>query len=96
MKRVIFSLTMPGRPSWNGRWSGNDHPRTQVRNLPNSIAAELHEKDWQHSWDDGWTAHIKARLMLNGERKPKTFGFCGYDWMIDNILQHGTTCALDT
>jgi hypothetical protein len=29
--------------------------------------------------------------MASNERKRKSAGFCGYDWMVENILAYGDT-----
>lgn len=46
---------------------------------------------WFHSWTDGWRACVTARIMRQGERRPKSAGFCGYDWMVRNIIWYGDT-----
>ena len=45
---------------------------------------------WTHRWDDGWCAGICARVVPKGERLKKSAGFSGYDWMVANIIDHGT------
>ena len=48
---------------------------------------------WHHSFGDGWSATVEAREMEKGERRGKTAGFQGYDWMVDRIVRWGdTTC----
>lgn len=62
------------------------------RNVPEKRVAELGiPTSWRHSWDDGWGATVMARLMVSGERKGKTVGFRGYDWMVERILRWGDT-----
>lgn len=98
MKRIEFRLSMPGCPSWNGKWSGAERRYAILRKLADEDAAKLFggaiEKSWSHHWSDGWTAQITARLVPSGERFHRADGFCGYDWMVENILDHGTTRAL--
>jgi hypothetical protein len=93
-KRVIFVLTMPGRNSWDGRWSGQDRPHNRVRTLRGQKIIELGLDDqacsWEHSFGDGWVARVSARVLAPGEKAPKSVGFAGYDWMIDNLLRFGT------
>lgn len=89
MKRVEFLLTMPGRGSWNGGWSGEGARYAIVRTLPDKQASELDGKSWGYSWSDGWHASIRARVVPKGERLKKSAGFSGYDWMVRNILAHG-------
>lgn len=94
-KRVEFRLSMPSRSSWNGGWSGADRNYAITRTLTDkAVAALLGESDkasWFHRWDDGWAAAINARIVPIGERVRKSDGFCGYDWMVRNILTYGDT-----
>jgi len=99
MKRVEFRLSMPSRGSWNGRWSGEDRNYVIVRTLKDATAAALlpgGKGSWFHRWDDGWAARITGRVMAAGERAPKSDGFCGYDWMVNNILAYGSTYKTGT
>lgn len=99
--RVEFRLSMPGRASWNGRWSGEDKNYTIVRTLTASQAALLFRAahgysqpaSFFHRWSDGWCAEVSARILRAGERPKKSDGFHGYDWMVDNIIAHGKTTA---
>ena len=95
MTRVEFRLTMPSAHSWNGRWSGEGRDYLIVRTLREAEADVLigdqSTKSWFHNWSDGWTACVTARRMVPGERKTKSAGFAGYDWMVANILSYGRT-----
>lgn len=51
---------------------------TKTNNIKNS---------WMYDFGDGWLARVNARIMDKGERKSKSAGFCGYDWMVDSILR---------
>ena len=91
MPRVEFRLTMPNKGSWNGKWSGDDRNYTIVKTLPEKRVRELDlsedtPQSWHYSWDDGWGANITARIMAKGERAKKSDGFCGYEWMVRNII----------
>jgi len=92
-KRVEFSLTMPGVSTWNGRWSGEGRNYTIVRNLTENKISELlcgkATRSWYHRWDDGWTACVTMRILQKGERKKKSNGFLGYEWMVSDILDIG-------
>ena len=91
MKRIEFVLTMPGRASWNGKWSGQDKHHALVMILPDDVAEKvISHQPWTHRWEDGWCANISARVMEKGERKRKSSGFNGYDWMVRNIISHGS------
>src|SRR5690606_22351437 len=82
--------------SWNGQWSGEGRNYVIVRNVPSETVAKWGRMSWRHGWGDGWCACVTARVMEKGERKPKSDGFCGYDWMVNNIIRWGTTqCQCD-
>ena len=94
MTRVEFRLAMPGRASWNGGWSGEGRNYSVVRDLSVADARILLRDDsknarreWAHHWSDGWCAVVTARVVPEGEELPKSDGFNGYEWMIDNILR---------
>jgi hypothetical protein len=95
MKRIEFRLSMPGVASWNGRWSGEGKNYVIIKTLSDKAAEHLlcggKSKAWGHFWSDGWSARVTARIMGTGERRLKSDGFCGYDWMVTNILSHGDT-----
>lgn len=95
MKRIEFRLSMPSVASWNGKWTGEGKNYVIYKNFSNKRCEELgigeNGKTWYHRWDDGWTACVSARIMKTGERKTKSDGFCGYDWMINNIIIYDST-----
>jgi hypothetical protein len=91
MTRVEFKLTMPGRNTWNGKWSGDEKHYALLREIDDPIAEQLDHKSWSYSWGDGWRAHVEARIV-RGEVK-KSHGFCGYDWMVDSILRYNKIYA---
>lgn len=72
-----------------GQWSGAGRRYALQRTVSSKTADELDNKYFSYSWTDGWRADIHVRKMLKGERLGKTDGFCGYDWMVYNILNHG-------
>lgn len=91
--RVEFRLTMPGVGSWNGRWSGESRDfllwRTLTDEEMKAAGMENAVGSWRYAWDDGWCAGVSARIMERGERRAKSAGFSGYEWMVKNILKHG-------
>ena len=101
-QRVEFRLSMPGRSSWNGGWSGEDRNYSVVRELSDEQLAKLFDlapesfdlskcrNSWTHRWSDGWVAQVSARVVPAGDELAKSDGFNGYDWMIDNILAGGS------
>lgn len=98
MKRVEFKLTMPGRNTWNGKWTGDEKNYTLVRTISDEECVPLFPglnpvRSWSYSWSDGWRASITARIVQKGERLKKSDGFCGYEWMVASIMQHGRIYA---
>ena len=98
MSALIFELSMPNLASWNGRWSGEGNVNAIVKSMGSSkkakakIAGLLQAKSWYHSFGDGWAASVSVREANSSEARAmrkKTRGFCGYDWMVNNILDHG-------
>ena len=88
--RIEFRLGMPGVASWNGKWSGEGRNYVIFRTLPVDRVGELEiPNSWFHRWEDGWCASVAARVMNPGERRSKSHGFCGYDWMVESIIRYG-------
>lgn len=87
-QRVEFRLLMPGVASWDGKWSGEERNYVLYLQLSEADIGRLSiPTGWYYSWDDGWCAEVRARVMEKGERRKKSDGFNGYDWMVDNILR---------
>jgi hypothetical protein len=91
--RVEFKLTMPDRPSWDGKWSGDKSNYTIEREIDDAAAAQLDGCSWSYSWSDGWRAAVSARIVPAGEQGAKSDGFHGYGWMVDSILRYGKIYA---
>lgn len=88
---IVFTLTMPGRNTWNGKWSGDDYVYARAK-CNRLVPESLYDKDFYYSWDDGWTACVSVKKMDSKEARKimrKSRGFCGYDWMIESLLIHG-------
>lgn len=94
---LVFELTMPGRGSWNNKWSGERDKHYNICKVPYSLYKERYSdfdgKDWWYNWGDGWVASISCETVdsqhINGYRKANA-GFCGYDWMVQSIMKDGT------
>ena len=95
---LCFTLTMPSRGSWNGRWSGEENLYAKILKLSNSKAGKaaaekiLAGAPYYHRWSDGWGASIDVKIVEGKESaaiERKSQGFCGYEWMIDNIRFYG-------
>ena len=94
---LAFRLSMPGCPSWDGKWSGDGTAYIIVKNIGRSKASLekmkkiLTEGRFYYAWDDGWRACVSVKKIGLKEAKAlkkKSAGFCGYDWMVDSILQN--------
>lgn len=95
---VTFTLSMPGNNSWNGRWSGEGNKYVRVVNVgPSHKAAqkytELVKKGYfSYAFGDGWRAAVTVGVTDKAtarKLRKESKGFCGYDWMIDSIRDHG-------
>ncbi len=89
---VAFTLSMPGRSSWDGKWSGDGECYILVRRVGLTSGAMLHGQSYSYAWSDGWCASVDARIVDHREAaklRRKSRGFCGYDWMVDSLLVDG-------
>jgi hypothetical protein len=100
--KICFELSMPNRGSWNGGWSGAENLYARVISFSNSKAGNeaanriLSKASYFYSWSDGWGASVKVRQVDGKESasiKRRSKGFCGYDWMIASIREHGKIYA---
>jgi hypothetical protein len=94
---------MPNVGSWNGKWTGSDKKYYVIQKISTKwLKKQEHFKEllekgrdsWHHSWNDGWGANVTAEIIDAAEarkRKKISSGFCGYNWMIDNIKYYGST-----
>jgi hypothetical protein len=89
MKRLLFRLSMPSVGSWNGKWTGSDRNYTICKQVTDKKALELDGESFYYRWNDGWTAKISVTVIKKGETLKKSDGFCGYDWMVENIWLYG-------
>lgn len=87
---------MPGVGSWNGKWTGEDRVHAVVKNVGASKKAkEKYTKllgDYLYRWEDGWCARISVKEVDSAQARTlrkKSSGFCGYDWMINSIIDYG-------
>jgi len=94
MKRV----DMLRNNTWNGKWTGEDNNYVIYKNLIDKKVKELIDEThgelwWTYNFGDGWIAKISARFLEKGERKQKSDGFCGYEWMVRSILTYNKICT---
>ena len=88
---IVFELTMPGKGSWNGKWSQEGTCFARIRK-ERDVPKEYWNKDFYYGWDDGWTACVSVTQMPAAQARKierKSKGFCGYDWMIKSIIECG-------
>lgn len=94
---LSFTLSMPGRASWNGRWIGQEKSYVVVRNLGNSKKSIEKGKRladygyFVYDFGDRWRASIEVKEVSSKEAiglRRKSIGFCGYDWMVQSILDN--------
>ena len=102
---LAFFLSMPNRASWNGRWSGEDKVYAIIIKTPRAKKTQAHHKTvldggpYWHNFGDGWSARIDVRMVDAVEAskiRRKSKGFCGYDWMVKNIMFYGDTTVQAT
>jgi len=99
--QLCFTLSMPNVGSWNGSWSGNNQLYAVIRSFSKrqeiNAASILEKRSFYYDFGDGWGASVRVtQPECGGVRKIRkaTKGFCGYDWMIDEIIQHGRILTL--
>lgn len=89
---------MPCVTSCNGKWSGegNNYVIYRPSNLRTirrlGLLSETNDPidaSWDHRFSNGWVACVTGKLLRRNEKKQKSDGFSGYDWMVTSILQWG-------
>ena len=99
---LAFELTMPNVGSWNGKWTGAERLYVRIFNFTQRYGSSKTAKEkaksileggsYYYNFGDGWGANVSVREVKSREAtklKTKSVGFCGYEWMIDSILQYG-------
>lgn len=90
-----FVLSMPNNNSWSGRWSGEDLCYARVKSFSSRDLKEKLAKlvgYHYYNFGDGWGAAVTVKVVEADEKKKllkKSVGFCGYDWMINSLIDHG-------
>lgn len=88
---IAFFLSMPHVASWNGQWSGEGKIYARVRK-DSDVPKEYVDQTFEYTWSDGWGASVSVEHVDAKEAakiRKQSAGFCGYDWMIDSIIDHG-------
>ncbi len=95
---LSFELSMPNNNAWNGKWTGEGTLYAIVKNFgrgkkANVKAQQLLDKGYyRYNFGDGWSAGISVESVSakdSAKLRRKSAGFCGYDWMVRSILEHG-------
>lgn len=101
MKHILFVLTMPNNNSWNGKWTQEGELYCKVRTYPfrsnskvmnESLKNVLFTKGCYYDFGDGWGAYVSVKECTLAEKNKYnklSKGFCGYDWMIDELEKYG-------
>ena len=95
-----FYLSMPGRNSWNGGWSGEGGKYIIIKMFTSEKKANkiLTDNPYSYCWNDGWAARINVKVLSGVEariERKKSRGFCGYDWMVRNIILYGNATGIE-
>jgi hypothetical protein len=98
---LAFTLSMPGCPSWNGKWSGEGKKYVIVNTFragsdAKNAAEIMLKRSFSYRWDDGWVARIDVHEVNSAQAaklRKESNGFCGYEWMVKSIVQHGVILA---
>jgi hypothetical protein len=88
---LMFTLSMPGCASWDGKWSGEGQLYARFRSF-RKPPGFLVPGYFGYNFGDGWYANVKVKQVTAAEKAKlarRSKGFCGYDWMIDSILIDG-------
>ena len=94
---IAFILSMPNCGSWNGKWSGEGDFYAITHNFGKSKSGKEKAKSilgnyYSYSFGDGWEAWISTKEVNAKEAKTiikNSKGFCGYNWMVNEIIQFG-------
>lgn len=100
---LCFSLSMPGNNAWNGKWSGEGRGYFVVRNMGNAQKTRTRftpiiGHSFGYNFGDGWFASVAVEEVSAKEAakfRKASSGFCGYNWMIDEIIDLGRIRTLD-
>ena len=92
---MAFELRMPRAASWNGRWTGESRKHVRVLNV--SKKRDVKPGRYGYDFGDGWRASVTVTpvdAQTARKLRRQSDGFCGYDWMINEILWHGRILTL--
>ena len=92
---MSFELSMPGINTWNGKWTGEGKKYVRVQNVMKKD--NVKPGDYGYNFGDGWYASVTVKQVDSktaSKLRRASAGFCGYDWMISEIKQHGRILTL--
>lgn len=98
---LCFELTMPSNNSWNGKWTGDVKKHYEFRHfaqLENPGIKSLSGQNFRYDFGDGWAASIHVDIVDGTEERKRqkvNDGFCGYGWMVDEIVKDGRIKTLE-
>lgn len=100
MTLIAFELSMPNNNAWNGKWTGAGNLYCRVESIRSKEVVErvLADTGYYYNFGDGWGAHVAVHEVdaaTARKLRKASKGFCGYDWMIEQIKQHGRILKLD-
>ena|ERR1039458_4710340 len=97
--KLIFKLSMPNNNSWNGKWSGEGNLYAVIRSFGTSkktaerLRPIIEKGYFYYNFGDGWGAGVDVYECVSAAEarsiRKRSRGFCGYDWMVNSILEHG-------
>lgn len=100
---IAFELSMPNVGSWNGKWSGAARRYVRLKRIRatkkhQAKAVEMLVKcNHYYDFGDGWGANVELKAVNAIEARKlakESAGFAGYDWMIEEICEHGRILKL--
>ena len=94
---LAFTLSMPNSPSWNGQWSGAGRKYVITKSFrgkkeEEKAATLAYTGYYRYNFSDGWSAGVnvdKVDSRQAAELRKESDGFCGYEWMVRSICEHG-------
>ncbi len=98
---LCFELTMPSNNSWNGKWTGDVKRHYEFRHFGkyhNQKISSLSGQSFRYDFGDGWAASIHVDAVDGVEKRKRqrlNDGFCGYSWMVDEIMKYGRIKTLE-
>lgn len=88
--KTIFSLTMSNVGSWNDKWTGDGIKYYIIKDKLYETA--IANSPFFYDFGDGWIAKIEVKAINSFDaslKKKESKGFCGYDWMVNSIINNG-------